>query len=357
MGYNTAFVRKVAGGFVAYKLQYEKTKPIRGHKDKIRPLGSRQHHIMADIHMPDDNTVHLRYYGQTLVEWRSDNTYSVFAPKYYSAYTPDNIHNFLPDTSQNFEWSDGRMFYCTDHTRREMYEIPRYVGRLDFQYVGGKSFLLTAPVAYNIRAKRGKVKEYMQRYEGFLSWAQVVLAVTDTFDSKEVSPSFEKFASELGFFTAEEYRASNEQKLSVQERDDLWDERYARDAIPFGYGYNDWRRGVGFHPMACKKAQSMLDRGDPEEWVQMLHIIASQAGSHVWNSQSSARKITMQDMLDWMKSFVSYMHRDQVFDRVRLPKGAKPSRTNTKFFKENHFVPRKLRQVVDSSNVKSVAQF
>jgi len=46
-----------------------------------------------------------------------------------------------------------------------------------------------------------------------------------------------------------------------------------------------------------------------------------------------------------------------VFDRVRLPKGAKPSRTNTKFFKENHFVPRKLRQVVDSSNVKSVAQF
>jgi len=357
MGYNTADVRKVAGGFVAYKLQYEKTKPIRGHKDKIRPLGSRRHHIMADIHMPDDNTVQLRYYGQTLVEWRSDNTYSVFAPKYYSAYSPDNIHNFLPDTSQNFEWSDGRMFYCTDHTRREMYEIPRYVGRLDFQYVGGKSFLLTAPVAYNIRAKRGKVKEYMQRYEGFLSWAQVVLAVTDTFDSKEVSPSFEKFASELGFFTAEEYRASNEQKLSVQERDDLWDERYARDAIPFGYGYNDWRRGVGFHPMACKKAQSMLDRGDPEEWVQMLPIIASQAGSHVWNSQSSARKITMQDMLDWMKSFVSYMHRDQVFDRVRLPKGAKPSRTNTKFFKENHFVPRKLRQVVDSSNVKSAAQF
>ena len=357
MGYNTACVRKVAGGFVAYKLQYEKTKPIRGHKDKIRPLGSRQHHIMADIHMPDDNTVQLRYYGQTLVEWRSDNTYSVFAPKYYSAYTPDNIHNFLPDTSQNFEWSDGRMFYCVDHQRSEMYEIPRYVGRLDFQYVGGKSFLLTAPVAYNIRAKRGKVKEYMQRYEGFLSWAQVVLAVTDTFDSKEVSPSFEKFASELGFFTAEEYRASNEQKLSVQERDDLWDERYARDAIPFGYGYNDWRRGVGFHPMACNKAQSMLDRGDPEEWVQMLHIIASQAGSHVWNSQSSARKVTMQDMLDWMKSFVSYMHRDQVFDRVRLPKGAKPSRTNTKFFKENHFVPRKLRQVVDSSNVKSVAQF
>ena len=352
MGYNTADVRKVAGGFVAYKLQYDNTKPIRGNKDKIRPLGSRQHHIMADIHMPDDNTVHLRYYGKTLVEWRSDNTYSVFAPKYYSAYTPDNIHNFLPDTGQNFEWNDGRMFYCTDHTRKEMYEIPHNVGRLDFQYVGGKSFLLTAPVAYNIRAKRGKVQEYMQRYEGFLSWAQVVLAVTDTFDSKEVSPSFEKFATELGFFTAEEYRASNDQKLSAEERDDLWDERYARDAIPFGHGYNDWRRGVGFHPMACKKTQSMLDSSNPDEWVQVLHIIASQAGSHVWNSKYNSKKLTMQDMFGWMKSFVSYIHRDQVFDRVRLPKGTKPSRTNTKFFKENNFVPRKLRHGVDKSNVK-----
>jgi len=348
MGYNTANVRKVAGGFVAYKLQYDKTKPIRGHKDKIRPLGSRQHHHMADIHMPDDSTVQLRYYGQTLVEWRSDNTYSVFAPKYYSAYSPDNIHNFLPDVSQNFLWNEGRLFYCVNHTRTEMYEIPRYVGRLDFQYVDGRSFLLTAPVAYNTRSKRGKLNEYMQRYEGFLSWAQVVLAVTDVFTSNEVTPSFEKFATDLGFFSLEEYKASNDQKLSPQERDELWDERYARDAIPFGYGYNDWRRGVGFHPMACKKAQSMLDKGDPDEWVQLLHIIASQAGSHMWAAGNS-RKLSIVNTVDWMKTFVSYLHRDQVFERVRLPKGTKPTRTNNKFFKENHFVPRKLRQVVEES--------
>ena len=351
MGYNTADVRKVAGGFVAYKLQYEKTKPIRGHKDKIRPLGSRRHHIMADIHMPDDNTVQLRYYGQTLVEWRSDNTYSVFAPRYYSAYTPDNIHNFLPDTSQNFLWSEGRMFYCTDHTRKEVYEIPRHVGRLDFQYVAGHSFLLTAPVAYNTRAKRGKVGEYMQRYEGFLSWAQVVLAVTDTFTNSETEPSFDKFAVDLGFFSSEEYRKTDHQKLSEEERGELWDERYARDAIPFGYGYNDWRRGVGFHPMACNRAQAMIDRGDPNEWVQLLHIIANQAGAHMWASGGS-RKLTIVNVVDWMKEFVSYLHRDQVFERVRLPKGTKPSRTNIKFFRENSFVPRKLRQSVDKSNVK-----
>lgn len=347
MGYNTACVHRLAG-FEAVKTWHDRTKPIRGNENNIRPLGSRRHHYMADIHMPNEDTVQLRYYGHTLVEWRSNNTYTVFPPKYYSAYTPDNIHNFLPNYGQGFLWDRGRMFYCVDQHCKEVYEIPRHTGRLEFQFVGGKSFLLNAPVAYNVRAKRGKVNEYMQRYEGFLSWAQVVLAVTDTFTHSEIGPSFEKFAAELGFFSMAEYQKTDHQKLSAKERDDLWDERYARDAIPFGYGYNDWRRGVGFHPMACQKAQSMLDRGDPSEWVQLLHIIANQAGAHMW-AQGGSRKLSIVNTVDWMKSFVSYMHRDGVFDRVRLPKGAKPSRTNTKFFKENHFVPRKLRQSVDKS--------
>ena len=111
MGYNTACVHRLAG-FESVKLWHDRTKPIRGNKDNIRPLGSRRHHYMADIHMPDENTAHLRYYGQTLVEWRSDNTYTVFPPKYYSAYTPDNIHNFLPNHGQGFVWDRGRMFYA-----------------------------------------------------------------------------------------------------------------------------------------------------------------------------------------------------------------------------------------------------
>jgi hypothetical protein len=351
MGYNTADVRKVAGGFVAYKLQHDNTKPIRGNTKNIRPLGSRRHHIMADIHMPDDNTVQLRYYGQTLVEWRSDNTYSVFAPKYYSAYTPDNIHNFLPDTSQNFLWSEGRMFYCTNHQRKEVYEIPRHIGRLDFQYVDGRSFLLNAPVAYNIRAKRGKLTQVMSRYEGFLSWMQVVLAVTETFDTEAINPVVEKFVTDLGFISAEEYTRSNTQQMTQEERDAHWDERYARDALPFGYGYNDWRRGVGFHAVACDQLRVMMAGDDPHKWVEVIHIMASQAGRYTW-SPKTARKVKPEEALDWLKELMSYLHRDEVFDRIRLPKGAKPSRTNAKFFKENPFVPRKLRHGVDESNVK-----
>ena len=91
MGWNTAGVHRLAS-FKAAKLWHDKTKPIRRNKDNVRPLGSRRHHIMASIAMPDENTVRLEYYGTTLVEWRSDNTYSVFAPKYYTAFVPDNIY-------------------------------------------------------------------------------------------------------------------------------------------------------------------------------------------------------------------------------------------------------------------------
>jgi hypothetical protein len=344
MGWNTAEVHRLAG-FEAVKSWHDRKKPIRGNKDNIRPLGSRRHHVMADIHMPDENTVHLRYYGQTLVEWRSDNTYSVFAPKYYSAYTPDNIHNFLPLLGQGFMWDRGRMFYAD---AKEVYELPRHGGRLDFQFVDGRSFILNAPVAYNTRAKRNKINQILPKYEAFMSWAQVVLAVTHNFSDEEITPHFDRFASSLGFFSSEEYQKTDHSKLSQQERDDIWEERYARDALPFGHGYNDWRRSAGFNPAACEKVQQMILGDDPDDWVQLLHIIANQAGKFTWSPQAGKR-LDANSTFGWIKMLLSYLHRDEIFDRVRLPKGAKPSRTNTKFFNESLFVPRKLRQAVDKS--------
>lgn len=346
MGWNTANVHRLAG-FEAAKVWHDRTKPIRGNKHNIRPLGSRRHHHMADIHMPDDNTVQLRYWGQTLVEWHSDNTYSVFPPKYYSAFTPDNIHNFLPSSGQGFKWDRGRMFYAD---AKEVFELPRQGGRLDFQFVDGRSFLLNAPVAYNIRAKRGKLKQVMSRYDAFLSWAQVVLAVTDTFSTEETDPSFDRFSSSLGYLTAMQYQKIwNNKEMSQEERDEMWEERYAREALPFGYGYNDWRRGAGFNAPACERVREMLVGGNPEDWVDVLHISASQAGKWVW-AQPSGRRFSADACIDWFKKLVTYLHRDEMFDRVRLPKGAMPSRTNTRYFRESNFVPRKLRQSVEKSN-------
>lgn len=347
MGWNTACVHRLAN-FAIAKDWYEKTKPIRGNKENIRPYGSRRHHHMASIDMPDENTVHLKYYGHTLVEWRSDNTYSVFAPRYYTAFTPDHITNFLPLEWQHFQWDRGRMFYCTDSSGKEKYHIPRG-GRLDFQLVEGKSFLLNAPVAYNIRSNRGVVKKLMTKYGEFLSWVQVVLTVSPSFEMAELDPSFEHFVTELGFITDEEYRAmsSNFASLSPEERDDYWEERYARDSIPFGCGrYN---RQVGFHKQACLRMKEMIEGGDPDDWVRVLHVIVRRAGYYHWVSQHHHRKLDAEQAVEYIKQLVTYLHRDEVFRLERLPKGEKPSLTNGKFYHDLTFVPRKLRQAVDSS--------
>jgi hypothetical protein len=347
MGWNTADVHRLAS-FEGAKAWYQRTKPIRGNKDNVRPYGSRRHHIMASIDMPDANTVHLKFYGTTLVEWRSDNTYSVFSPKYYCAYTPDNTHNFLPLEWQNFLWDRGRLFYCTDHIRKEMYHLPRG-GRLDFQMVGGKSFLLNAPVAYNIRANRGVVKKLMPKYEAFLSWAQVVLAVSPSFLMTELEPSYEDYATSLGFISNQEYKAmsNNFASLSPDEREDYWNERYARDAIPFGTGrYN---RQIGFHRQASLRMQEMIEGGNPDDWVRVLHVVAYRAGHYHWVSTQHHRKLDAEKAVEYITQLVTYLHRDEAFRLERLPKGAMPSLANGKFFHDLEFVPRKLRQVVDSS--------
>jgi hypothetical protein len=238
------------------------------------------------------------------------------------------------------------MFYADT---KEKYELSRHGAPLEFQFVGGKSFLLNAPVAYNVRAKRNALKKIYPRYEAFLSWVQVVLAVTETFSTEETDPSFERFASSLGYVTAKEYQdAWGDKDLTQAERDDMWDERYARDALPFGYGYNDWRRGTGFNPVACEKIRQMMTSSDPHEWVDVLHISAAQAGKWVW-ANPAGRRFGTEACLDWVQELLKFLHRDEVFDLVRLPKGAVPSRTNTKYYKVNNFVPRKLRQVVGKS--------
>jgi len=347
MGWNTADVHRLAS-FKAAKLWHDRTKPIRGNKDNVRPLGSRRHHIMASIAMPDENTVHLQYYGNTLVEWRSDNTYSVFAPKYYTAFVPDNITYYLPLEWQNFYWDKGRMFYCTDSTRKEVYHLPRGA-RLDFQMVDGKSFLLNAPVAYNIRANRGVVNKLMTKYEAFLSWVQVVLAVTSTFEMEEVDPSFDKYVASLGFRTDAEYKAMSDKyaTLTQEQRDAYWDERYGRDAVPFGIGQHN--RNVGFYPQGCLRLKEMIDGGDPDEWVQVLHIIAKRAGRYTWVTRAAKRTLETEKAVDYIKQLVTYLHRDEAFRLERLPKGAMPSVTNGKFFHDLVLNPRNIRHGVDSS--------
>jgi hypothetical protein len=348
MSYNTASVHKLASFEIA-KTWYEKTKPIRGNAENIRPLGSRRHHYMASIDMPNADTVCLKFFGQTLVEWRSNNTYSVFAPKYYSAFAPDNMHNFLPLSGQHFMWDKGRMVYCSSVGRgSEAYVLERG-GRLDFQMVGGRSFFLNAPVAHNVRAKRGVANKLMHRYADFLSWMQVVLAVTPVYEGDELNPSIDQFGLSLGYMTNEEYSAMNSDFATPALRDEYWDERYNRDALPFGFRNGGWDSSIGFNREACLRMQSMILGNDTSDWVQTLHVIVSKTGRYTW-SPRAGKKVSEDKAYEFVKHLVTYLHRDEVFTLERLPKGTIPSKTNTQYYHDVNFVPRKRRQGVDKSN-------
>jgi len=189
----------------------------------------------------------------------------------------------------------------------------------------------------------------MAKYEPFLSWAQVVLAVTSTFEMEEIDPSFDKYVASLGFTSDAEYKAMSNKfaTLTAEQRNAYWDERYARDAVPFGVGQHN--RAVGFYPQGCLRLKDMIDRGDPDEWVQVLHVIAKRAGRYTWTTRNANRALQADKAFEFIKQLVTYLHRDEAFRLERLPKGAMSSVTNGKFFHDLTFTPRNSRQVVDSS--------
>ena len=105
--YNTAGVPHLTS-FAQAKHRYEQTKPIKGSAN-VRPLGVRRYHKMASISMPDADTVNLEFCGKPLVQWRSDNTYTVYRPVYASAYVPDNTSHYVPKRGVRLEaWRDMR---------------------------------------------------------------------------------------------------------------------------------------------------------------------------------------------------------------------------------------------------------
>jgi hypothetical protein len=215
--------------------------------------------------------------------------------------------------------------------------------------VGGKSFFLNAPVAYNVRVKRGVVNKLLPRYSDFLSWMQVVLAVTPVYEGEELSPSIDKFGESIGYMTTDEYAAMNTDFVTQAQREEYWEERYHRDALPFGYRNGGWDTRMGFNRDACLRLQSMILGNDPSDWVQALHIVVSKSGRYTW-SPRHGKKVSEEKAFEFVKFLITYLHRDEVFTLERLPKGTIPSKTNTQYYHDVNFVPRKRRQGVDKSN-------
>lgn len=321
MGYNTACVHRL-NSFERAKNYYQNVKPIRGRSKDVRPLGSRRHDYMASIEMPNESTVDLLFFNKRFVSWSEDDTFTVSCPTYYSAYAPDNCKFFLPGYL-SMRWKDCRMFLVYDN--KEYLMQPGDVFR--FAKVGGKYFFLNKPVGYNYRKIRGALPKVMEKYAPFLDWLQVVSAVTNTVDRERGEYVGNCLFSEAGVVTPEQVRAEQEKRQKeINQYDYSLNELTHRlHHAPFST-----YRNVGFSTEHCRVIDKWLTSEDPEDWVTAMEFLAVKYGNYLYWQQKHV--LHFDKAINAIENIASHLHRDTVFERVRLPDGKRPSRTNEKYF-------------------------
>jgi len=298
---------------------------------------------MASISMPNADTVNLEYGGKPLVQWRSDNTYTVYRPVYASAYVPDNTSHYVPKGA--FGWKHGEIYVVLDNTKQypKAYFFPDG-GKLEFQVAGNHHLLLNKPVAYATRANRNVAMKIMTKYQPFMDWLQVVAGVKREIDMDEAQEACDRLRHLAGVSSEEAYDKAIRTlapTLIDDERWTLYDERRNAGFLPFR-GSNSRYAYTHFHRPSCAMLDSWLTDENAENWVQAMHVIARHQGIHlhfrdVGGAYRNTKTILPIDKaVDFLKAMTSFLHRDEVFTRERLPDGQLPTKTNLNFFHEIH---------------------
>jgi hypothetical protein len=312
--------------FESAKRWFLMTKPIRGHKDKVRPLGRRRYHGRGNIAMPDDNTVDLDYYKSTVVRWKSDNTFTVQFPGYVSAFCIDDLCGFTPPMMW-FEWSERRLVLCF----REGDGTRRYVMEKDdvfhFSVTGeGRYELHNKKRANKYVKRRGVVPKIVnERYGAFLDWATVVTGVTPIVSREEGDEAFRKMTNEAGLPTPEELQAFRNQNDKLFERMGYWTDARDSHYVPF----NNGGRGRWFHTPSCEVLDSWLT-GEPEGWVFALRVMGVRLGLYNWRLHQY--DVTIRHVRCFVDNIVMHLFRNEVFTEVEMPDGVVPPRNNHRYF-------------------------
>ena len=314
---------------------HNKVKPIRGNKDGVRPLGERRYHNAASITMPDPDTVLLNYYGNKLVEWRSDNTFTLHAPKYYSAYSGDQIIGFVP-RSVGFSWVHGRLFVRTDGKDIEL------VRRQSLKFVpvagvhqGHPVFEVeNAPDVQVYRVRRGMADAITKRRFGaFLEWVALTAPIVQSVARSEMEESYAQFRTALGY--TDEFLA--EQKKAVDglpwdgEREHVMVALCDVDYLP----YSVHRLGGAFHRASAELLAEWMSGNNPNKWLSALNVIQDYAGVHKFHMDRNAH-IDIPRVYEYIKGVAAFLHRDEAFKVITLPAGTVPSKRNSEYFREIH---------------------
>lgn len=317
--------------FEQAKQWFQNTPPIRGHKDKVRPLGARRYHHRGSIDMPTDDQVVLKFYKAPFVTWKADNTFVVQHPAFMSAYCMDDLDGFLPP-GMTMLWRECRPilhFHTKDGPRGYVLEDNDV---FQFSVTGERTYELHNPkrVVKYTRRRGALAKLVNERYGAFLDWATVVSSVTKGIDSDESDVSMARLASEAGVPSNEDYKNFREKNERLYTSLNMWPDHRQSRMIPFPRMTRDsW-----FHTPSCEVIDSWLT-GDPENWIHVLNVGGSRSGWFVWQ----ARKFTlsMEMVHCFVNNIASHLFRNELFLEVELPDGEVPTRTNERYFTTRTF--------------------
>ena len=334
MSYNTVGVTPI-NSYNEAVARYEGIKPIRG--KTVRPLGNRGYHHRSDIMVGEDR-VFLNYYAQTFVEWRPDDTFTVFPPKYKSAFMVGDLTPYLP-FNICVAWDAGRYVLTIQEetgkpSKKYFLDQPlNFRPKPNDDRYTAQYELSERPVAYHKRLRHRVVKEYMDQLQPFFDWCDLV----EDFDNKTTT-DFHQVAKE----TLEQLRAECGLEPDANKWQDLYEE-----ATKLAHGdpmkeqmFDEWRMydnlprggryGVKYHTPSCKVFLEWLTDTSGFNWVKAKTFLVTQAGGYNW--KQSAYIVTKAQAYDYLKDLVLHVHRDRCFKLVPVVDGAVPTKRNAEYF-------------------------
>ena len=338
--YNTGGVT-MRDSFAAYVEKFKNTKPINSKQSKgAVPLGDRKKHNMASISMPDENTVHLNFYGHPLVIWKPDDTLEIRPPRYYSAYVVDNIQQFAP-VGIHFTWNRGRVVVL--HGDKSYLLEDGKDKSLKFKRVSPESYeLIDVPVEYAIRKKRGMEKKYLKDCEPFLEWMELVQSIDNTPKDpvEEMLTAMNVLYKELGLMSTEEFEKWSEEwntKPVSATTVDRWAISRNREFLPHG-GRGAWRGDrAGFHTESCKLLMGWVTGPLSENWVTAYYILMKQQGERGYRNINGVREFLVwlhrESAVEYLKDVILHLHSDECFVKEPLAQGEIPTKQNAEYFK------------------------
>lgn len=335
--------------------KFNSTKPIRGHKDAVRPLGERMKHHIAAIRLADTN-VELCYVGDPLVVWHPNDSFTLTAPSHVSYSTPAAIRYYLPIGSMSFEVHRGQRIFVSVSGKK--YILDRDTALVFDRVTGGavgKYVLRNPEKAYNIRQNRKVMQDHMAAFAGFFSWAQVMLAVNenryDQCSRTDAALGVRALALESGvdidlLVQREKEAREAEHQAAIRQgrygtplpsRKGLYEaanETQRAQFLPGGvHTRSPYRGKIGFHRRSTQVMLDWMRSGDGDAFVQALKVIYNNVGfpSNHALSQTHGR-LNMAVVRDYVKNLVCFMYRDEMFSKVDVT-GSVPSLANTDYLR------------------------